>query len=702
MSLGSIVARVAGRAWRARLPTLLAAAWLGIACALPARADPPGRVGRIAEVVGPVWQLDHEHGEWVEATRNHPVVCGDRLRTDRDGRAVVQIGSATLRVAGFTEVEWLQLDDERVRLAVYAGSVGLRVHNAETAREHEIVALPGRFLPRTAGHFRVDRFDGASAGQAIVGEMVFEADDSRKRIDAGQRFEFWTRGEPPVTYHDTVVATTDDFGLWLLDAERREPREALATRYVSPETTGWEDLNRYGRWDRHPEFGVVWLPWSVTVGWAPYRYGRWVWVRPWGWTWVDAMPWGFAPFHYGRWVWWGGRWAWVPGPWVARPVYSPALVGWIGAPNASIGFSIGTGPWVGWVPLAPHDVYRPWYRVTPRPPHHAPPRVPGWRPPARAHASGYALLDVPGAVTAVSPDVLTRREPIAERDLRRLDPGTVRRHADRPDAGAPPPRPLPRTSTGAPPTPALAERPPGVSVRGDARERDELRSGPGERDARPRGDPRDGTAPPALPRAPSLPPSRPQLRPPPEHGALPDLPPSQEVRTRPPVRQPQETRSPEDLRSPQDRRSTPAVPAPQDLRPAPDRRVPQEARSPREARPAPSRQDPTPSTGLTAVDPPRVAPVRPAPAPPPAPAPGTAVAPADRSVATDRRRAEAVPPRPLPARVPHALAAPMPRPGPAAPPPAPAADEVPPAGRTDRERVPAAPRGEARLRQMAP
>jgi len=36
--------------------------------------------------------------------------------------------------------------------------------------------------------------------------------------------------------------------------------------------------------------------------WAPYRYGRWEYIAPWGYTWVDEEPWGFAPFHYGRWV----------------------------------------------------------------------------------------------------------------------------------------------------------------------------------------------------------------------------------------------------------------------------------------------------------------------------------------------------------------------------------------------------------------
>jgi hypothetical protein len=85
-------------------------------------------------------------------------------------------------------------------------------------------------------------------------------------------------------------------------------------------------------------------------------------VQPWGWTWIDEAPWGFAPFHYGRWAFVGGIWGWVPGPVVARPVYAPALVVWVGRPGWQLSFSIGTGPAVGWFPLGPREVFVPAFR----------------------------------------------------------------------------------------------------------------------------------------------------------------------------------------------------------------------------------------------------------------------------------------------------------------------------------------------------
>ena len=116
-----------------------------------------------------------------------------------------------------------------------------------------------------------------------------------------------------------------------------------------------------------PDYGEIWVPRGVAVGWAPYRYGHWVWIAPWGWTWVEAEPWGFAPFHYGRWVFVNDYWGWVPGPVVVRPVYAPALVAFVGGGGASFSVSFGGGfEGVAWFPLGPRDVWVPGYRCSPR------------------------------------------------------------------------------------------------------------------------------------------------------------------------------------------------------------------------------------------------------------------------------------------------------------------------------------------------
>jgi hypothetical protein len=387
-------------------------------------ADPPGRVGRLAEARGTVWMFDAEQGEWVAAQRNRPLTAGDRLSVERDARAELQIGSATLRLAGGSEIEITDLDDQRVGVHLHDGSLALRLSRNESAREFTVTTAAGRFEPQRAGSYRIDEEEDASFGGVNAGALHFESNDSALDIAAGRRAEFWSEGG--VTHYSWARQPNDRFADWVAQQERQDERDARQ-RYVSPEMTGAEDLDRYGQWDRHPEYGTVWVPQQVVPGWAPYRYGSWAYVQPWGWTWVDDAPWGFAPFHYGRWVWWGGRWAWAPGQYVARPVYAPALVAWIGGPNFSIGINLG-GPAVGWVPLAPREVYVPTYSVTNvyvsninRPYQH-------WHPPAQPRQPRpimYTNQGVPGGVTVVSQQVLRERRPISNAVIAPVDARTL-------------------------------------------------------------------------------------------------------------------------------------------------------------------------------------------------------------------------------------------------------------------------------------
>jgi hypothetical protein len=196
----------------------------------------------------------------------------------------------------------------------------------------------------------------------LEGVANLSGDGSTFVVRAGKRVELASGEMRMTTLRPNDMQ--DDFDLWAVARDRRED-QLYSARYVSPETTGYEDLDSYGSWENTSEYGAIWTPRAVAADWAPYRVGHWVWVEPWGWTWVDDAPWGYAPFHYGRWVWFHQRWCWAPGTFVARPVWAPAMVGWIGGSNWSVSFSAGAAPAVGWFPLAPHEVYVPSYRVSP-------------------------------------------------------------------------------------------------------------------------------------------------------------------------------------------------------------------------------------------------------------------------------------------------------------------------------------------------
>ena len=122
--------------------------------------------------------------------------------------------------------------------------------------------------------------------------------------------------------------------------------------------TGVQDLGQYGDWQQSPDYGPAWFP-QVSVNWAPYRYGHWAYIAPWGWTWIDDAPLGFRALPLRPLG--AHRPSLVLGPrsYAARPVYAPALVSFLGN---LLGLNLGGGPSVGWIPLGPREVWYPPYR----------------------------------------------------------------------------------------------------------------------------------------------------------------------------------------------------------------------------------------------------------------------------------------------------------------------------------------------------
>ncbi len=343
----------------------------GLAAAGPAHAqsapaDPPDRVARLSEVSGQAWLYDPDRGEWIEALRNRPVTTGNRLATDAGAHAELQLGSTTLRLDQDTELEVVQLDDDRLSLRLHNGSVEAQVRDATDAAAFELTTEDGRFVLEATGRYRFDRRGADSDVTVFEGQARYERQGTALAVVPGQRGTFWIDSAGVAQY--TIGAPIDDaFARWSRERDRRYAQQP-APLYVSPEMTGAQDLDRYGNWEQTTEYGAVWTPYTVPSGWAPYSAGHWAWVSPWGWTWVDDAPWGYAPFHYGRWVHFRNRWCWTPGVRVARPVYAPALVAWVGGPHVNVSISVGggRGPSVGWFPLAPREVYVPSYRVSPR------------------------------------------------------------------------------------------------------------------------------------------------------------------------------------------------------------------------------------------------------------------------------------------------------------------------------------------------
>ena len=323
--------------------------------------DPPGRVGRLNYSQGSVSFRPAGEDDWVSAIPNRPLVTGDDLWADENSRAEVHIGSTALRLGPKSGITFLALDDHSTQIRLAQGSLILRVRHLDDDDSYEVDTPNLAFTLLQPGEYRLSVSEDGSRTVATVwrGRGRVNGGGFTYTVIAGQSANF-TGDQDHLDYDLGQIPDRDDFDRWAFARDSRED-QADSANYVSREMTGYEDLDEYGDWSYVAGYGPCWHPHVVVAGWAPYRYGHWVYVGPWGWTWVEDEPWGFAPFHYGRWAYVRNAWFWVPGPVVVRPVWAPALVGFVGGRG---GFHFSAGVGVGWFPLAPGEVYVPGYHVS--------------------------------------------------------------------------------------------------------------------------------------------------------------------------------------------------------------------------------------------------------------------------------------------------------------------------------------------------
>ncbi|HVG04383.1 MAG TPA: DUF6600 domain-containing protein, partial [Burkholderiaceae bacterium] len=335
------------------------------ASAQPSGDSPPLIAGRVSLAEGDVqvWRAEEDaDGEWDVAQINDVVTVGTGLYTGSNGRAEFRVGPNTYRLAAGSRGGFNQLDYGSAVFNLEYGSVNVSLAQPQQGESASVTVDGTRFDLAAPGRYRIDA--AGNGGQARV--TVFSGQGS---VFAGGNAINVTHGQalilgPGLSSINFEQIAATPFDQWALARDQRY-QNVQSARYISPYMTGYEELDHHGDWIPDANYGNVWVPRVVPVGWAPYRAGQWRWVRPWGWTWVDQAPWGYAPFHYGRWVTIGNRWCWWPGGHHARPVWAPALVGFVGGSNINVSVGFG-GPVVGWYPLAPWHHYRPHYPHNPR------------------------------------------------------------------------------------------------------------------------------------------------------------------------------------------------------------------------------------------------------------------------------------------------------------------------------------------------
>jgi hypothetical protein len=349
---------------------------LGLALVLTAvpgaRAEEPDDVPgltppRLSYVEGEVSFFRPGAQDWSPAQVNTPLAPGDELYTGNRGNLEIQVGAGEfVRAWGDTQLGVVDQETNALQLKVTTGHVVLDLRSVEPGRSVEVATPQAALTIDAPGYYRVDVTGDHAAFVARRGGRASLTTASGSAIAVAPEQQVTVAG---AAVQQVAAPPADVWDTWNQTRTNYVATTTASARHVPAAVYGASELDRYGDWRPVPDYGSVWVPRGVPVGWAPYSTGRWIADPYYGWTWVDAAPWGWAPYHYGRWVFVNGYWGWAPGPVVVRPVYAPALVVFFGAPGVRV--AVGS-PFVSWVALGwgepvvpwwgrPHFAGRPWW-----------------------------------------------------------------------------------------------------------------------------------------------------------------------------------------------------------------------------------------------------------------------------------------------------------------------------------------------------
>ena len=284
------------------------------------------RVARISFLRGDVQIRRAGSQDWEVAVLNLPIVEGDEIATDGNGRFEIQFNSYThLRVAENSQIKFVSLKDSGIAVSVPLGTVVLRASEFDGSRSFfEFDAPKTTVSIQKAGMYRIEA--GVPDSLEVIisatdgGEARVYSADAGFTVKNGRRAKVFIGGNQSGEWETAEAARfADEFDTWALERDAiiaKRIQDAYYDRYYDQDIYGAEDLNEYGEWVHTRKYGYVWRPHRTSIShysnWSPYRYGHWRWVPPYGWTWVNDEPWGWATYHHGRWVWDNGSWYWTP------------------------------------------------------------------------------------------------------------------------------------------------------------------------------------------------------------------------------------------------------------------------------------------------------------------------------------------------------------------------------------------------------
>ena len=121
-----------------------------------AQVEPPARVGRVSLVSGALAFYGPGDSDWSVAKVNLPVVAGAWLATDPQSRAELRIGADSLDLANDTQLEFGELRDRVMQIALSQGRIDLHLRRLQQDETAEIDVPHGGVWLLQPGVYDID------------------------------------------------------------------------------------------------------------------------------------------------------------------------------------------------------------------------------------------------------------------------------------------------------------------------------------------------------------------------------------------------------------------------------------------------------------------------------------------------------------------------------------------------------------------
>jgi hypothetical protein len=341
------------------LAFILVAACLISPLAPPAAAQRESiLVGRIAYVEGQILRYVPESKDWVIVGKDAPFGMDDALYSDVSAKAEFIFPNGLLvRIGASTQIQLIALRSDASEIDVASGVSRFYNKNPNgmlkvTTPFGFVVAEPGSIFDLYVGDQSVEVL-------ALGGQVAYFQQENGARYDV-------TPGGPSILADATQVAAGegtldaqwDDWnaGRDSIRTKRAEVRGESVSHLPPQIQDDAYDLDQSGRWERvmyQGEYREFWRPTVVAQTWQPFTNGRWTDYYD-DQVWVPEESFGYVTHHYGNWLLVDGTWYWAPPAPVVEVAAGPIIgFGWYPGRVAWIGSDAD----VGWVPLAPTEVY---------------------------------------------------------------------------------------------------------------------------------------------------------------------------------------------------------------------------------------------------------------------------------------------------------------------------------------------------------